>query len=336
MVQITRRFEKGAVPVIVLAGFLGAGKTTILNHILRTGVGARVAVVVNDFGSVNIDSLLIVSQTDRKMELTSGCICCVMDGGELDEALDSILESAPDVIIIEASGIAEPEDLIRKLLLSSNKKIGYGGMIYAVDALNYQQTLKKHRRLTEHVELADLIAITKIEHCNDKAVTSLVDDLKKTTRALIVPAREGQLAPELLFDVPKREVIQPTLLQQDGHGHAHLHDEYNSVTFETDQPIDFIAFRQFMNQLPEGVYRMKGCIYFGISGFEQKFVLQSVGKRWDMYAEEWGELDKPRTILVLIGHQIDEEKTLTSLRNTVGESAEMMDMERYMAVRSNR
>src|SRR5690606_4792159 len=116
----------------------------------------------------------------------------------------------------------------------------------------------------------------------------------------IVAVKCGELAPELLFDIPKRPVMQPSLLQQDDE-HQHLHNDYQSLTFETVKPIDSEKFKAYMNRLPRGVYRVKGIVYFGMAGYEQKFVVQAVGGRWDMYAEEWGEGETPSTMLVLIG-----------------------------------
>lgn len=329
MVKLTRRAGKDTVPVIVLAGFLGTGKTTILNHVLRAAVGARIAVIVNDFGATNIDAMLIAAQTDRKLELTNGCICCSMDGGELEETLNTALSVNPDVLIVEASGIAEPEDVARLIILSPNKKVGYGGLVYAVDAVNYQETVVKHRSITRHIEIADLVIVTKTEKVPKATVSNLVDELERITKAPIVPVKNGELAPELLFDIPERQEVQPLLLQQDEHHHHHLHDEYESVTFEASEPIDPTKFKAFMNQPPRGIYRVKGVAYFGVAGYEQKYIVQSVGGRWDMYAEEWSEGEVPCTTLVIIGADFDSSATLKTLAATVGEGGEMLDILRY-------
>lgn len=318
-----------AVPVIILGGFLGAGKTTILNHILMSTIGVKVAVMVNDFGSVNIDSQLIKGQTENRIELTSGCICCVMDNGELEEALESVLVDTPDVILIEASGIAEPEDLVRRIILSPNKKINYGGMVYVVDGLNYQETVVKHPRITEHIGLGDLVVITKTEHMSENAVESVKRTLHTHTTSSIVAVKKGELAPELLFDIPENDNNQLSLLEQNDHYHTHLHDAYQTVTFETDKPISFTKLKEFMDTIQDGIYRIKGFVYFGLAGYEQKFTLQSVGKRWDMYIEEWDEKEVPRTTLVVIGISFNEKNILEKLKNIVGEDEQMVDLERY-------
>lgn len=327
--MLTRRIHKDAIPVIILAGFLGAGKTTVLNHILASAAGARIAVIVNDFGSVNIDSMLIAARTDRKLELTNGCICCGVDGDELEETLEMAIKTKPDAVIIEASGIAEPDELARLIIVSSNEKVGYGGLVYLVDAVNYHETIQRHKRITRHIAAADLVVLTKVEKVTDASSRELIEELSKSTKAPIVPVKNGELAPELLFDIPERISTQLSLLEQDEESHSHLHDAYQSMTFETARPIDPEKFKTIMDQPPEGIYRIKGIVYFGVAGYEQKFVLQAVGGRWDMYAEEWSEGDQPATTLVLIGAGFDENKTRKDFEAAIGESGVMIDIQRY-------
>lgn len=286
--------------------------------------------IVNDFGSINIDLLLITAETDRTMELTNGCICCSMEGGELEETLVAALAVKPDVVIIEASGVAEPKDLARLVILSPNQQVGYGGLVYVLDALHYEETLKKHRRITEHIALADLVVLTKTEHIADAAKERVMQKVSKKTKRPIVPVRCGELSPELLFDIPERVEVQPSLLQQhEVHAHRHLHDEYQSVTFIESQPLHPEKLKAFMNHPPRGIYRIKGWVYFGMAGYEQKFVIQSVGGRWDMYAEEWNGDEVPQTTLVLIGTNFDEDEARGALRHTIGPSDEMIDIRRY-------
>lgn len=328
--MLIRRAAKDTTPVIILAGFLGAGKTTILNHVLKEAVGARLAVIVNDFGAVNIDSLLITAQTDRKLELTNGCVCCSVGDGELEETLDMALSAKPDAVIIEASGLAEPEDLARLIVLSPNKRLAYGGMVYVVDGVKYDETLQKHPALVRHLDVADLVVVTKTEHVTKHHVDEFLKELAMRTHAPIVTVQRGELAPELLFDIPKRDEVQLSLLQQgDGHSHHHLHDEYQTMTFETSDPIDLVKFKVFMNHPPRGVYRIKGIVYFGVAGYEQKFVVQAVGNKWDMYAEEWSKDEAPRTLLVAIGSSFNIDEALQSLAASVGEAQEFLDLRRY-------
>src|SRR5690606_23384342 len=119
------------IPVVVVAGFLGAGKTTLLNHLLHNTRGARIGVIVNDFGAVNIDSMLVAGQVDSMVSLSNGCLCCVVDVSDLYAMLDRLAHrnSDLDVIVVEASGLAEPRNMIRLVLGSENEYITYGGLV---------------------------------------------------------------------------------------------------------------------------------------------------------------------------------------------------------------
>ncbi|MEU3719379.1 CobW family GTP-binding protein, partial [Streptomyces californicus] len=103
------------IPVVVLAGFLGSGKTTLLNHLLRNRAGTRIGVVVNDFGAIEIDAMTVSGQVGSTVSLGNGCLCCAVDASELDTFLETLTRPSArlDVIVIEASGLAEPQELVR-------------------------------------------------------------------------------------------------------------------------------------------------------------------------------------------------------------------------------
>src|SRR6201991_2688892 len=105
------------VPILLVTGFLGAGKTTIVNHLLAHAEGRRIAAIVNDFGAINIDAELIAGASDGVVSLTNGCICCSLEG-DLLRTLAAILRRSPrpDSIVIETSGVAAPADIVRNLM----------------------------------------------------------------------------------------------------------------------------------------------------------------------------------------------------------------------------
>ncbi|WP_030560058.1 GTP-binding protein, partial [Streptomyces exfoliatus] len=106
-----------------------AGKTTLLNHLLRNRAGNRIGVVVNDFGAIEIDAMTVAGQVGSTVSLGNGCLCCAVDASELDDYLATLTRPAArlDVIVIEASGLAEPRELVRMLLASDNPRVRYGG-----------------------------------------------------------------------------------------------------------------------------------------------------------------------------------------------------------------
>ena len=128
-------------PLTILSGYLGAGKTTLVNRLLRADHGLRLRVIVNDFGAINLDAAAIDSRSGQAIALTNGCICCSMQGdlfGALNAALDN--DPRPDHILIEASGIADPAAIAAAALVE--RDIGYGGIVTLVDALNLPSLLE--------------------------------------------------------------------------------------------------------------------------------------------------------------------------------------------------
>src|SRR5215471_13079886 len=127
----------GSVPVLAVAGHLGAGKTTLLNHLLRNSRGVRIGALVNDFGAVNIDAMLVAGQVDAMASLSNGCICCAVDGEEVGEMLGKLVAVKPrlDLIVVEASGVAEPASLARTVITLDDPRFHYAGLALVVDGL---------------------------------------------------------------------------------------------------------------------------------------------------------------------------------------------------------
>ncbi|MFD1658648.1 CobW family GTP-binding protein [Streptomyces caeni] len=190
------------IPVVVLAGFLGSGKTTLLNHILHHSGGSRVGAIVNDFGAIEIDAMAVAGALgDSTVSLGNGCLCCAVDAGELDRYLDRLADPAAgiDVIVIEASGLAEPQEIVRMVLASEQPRVHYGGLVEVVDAVEFDATRARHPELDRHLALADLVVVNKTDRAGDgerivRLVRSLADG------AAVVPAAYGRIDPGFLFD----------------------------------------------------------------------------------------------------------------------------------------
>lgn len=150
-------------PLTVIGGYLGAGKTTLINRLLAEGHGQRILVMVNDFGAINIDAALIRSQSDDMLELSNGCVCCTM-GADLFMAIGDVLDRAPrpDHLVIEASGIADPARIAQVAMAEPD--LSYGGVVTVVDAQNYDALAADFQigtQLRGQVDVADLILISK-------------------------------------------------------------------------------------------------------------------------------------------------------------------------------
>lgn len=198
------------IPVVVLAGFLGSGKTTLLNHLLHRSGGSRIGAIVNDFGAIEIDAMAVAGALgDSTVSLGNGCLCCAVDASELDQYLERLAEPSLgiDVIVIEASGLAEPQELVRMLLASEHPGVVYGGLVEVVDAVEFDDTRARHPEIDRHLALADLVVVNKLDRAADaERVLGLVRSL--VDRAAVVPATYGRIDPEFLFDCrPSEERI---------------------------------------------------------------------------------------------------------------------------------
>lgn len=332
------------VPVVLVAGFLGSGKTSLLNNLLRGDHGVRIGVIVNDFGSVNIDAMMVAGQVDSTVSLSNGCLCCAVDVGEMDAMLDRLTRADIDVIVVEASGLAEPRNMVRMILGSENPRIGYGGLVVVVDAAEFDDTRRRHPELDLHVRMADLLVLNKTDLIDDVAVDALRGRVGALNdRSPVLETTHGRVDSRLLFDEvvrvdegPRQMSLDELLVEdQCGDGdHEHLHDRYRSVTFTSAAPIEPRALVRFLEDPPAGLYRVKGFVYFGIPGHTQRYLLQTVGRHIRFDRAPWRRGHERGTELVLIGSGIDEEAVQRGLAacvaSTPGAADAMTAVHRYV------
>ncbi|MET7598619.1 CobW family GTP-binding protein [Streptomyces sp. NPDC004082] len=323
------------IPVVVLAGFLGSGKTTLLNHLLHHSGGSRIGAIVNDFGAIDIDAMAVAGALgDSTVALGNGCLCCAVDAGELDDYLERLARPSAgiDVIVIEASGLAEPQELVRMVLASENPRVVYGGLVEVVDAAEFDATRERHPEIERHLALADLVVVNKLDravagrqgqgdgpdepHADGERVLRAVRDL--AGRAAVVPATFGRVDPEFLFDCRPSEERIGQLSFDDLHVHGdgghggerggrsgHLHSGYESLSFTSDVPLAPRRLMDFLDSRPEGLYRIKGYVDFGPADPRNRYAVHAVGRFLRFYPEPWTGTGERLTQLVLIGAGID-------------------------------
>ncbi|MEU9360532.1 GTP-binding protein [Streptomyces sp. NPDC048301] len=305
------------IPVVVLAGFLGSGKTTLLNHLLRNRAGNRIGVVVNDFGSIEIDAMTVAGQVGSTVSLGNGCMCCAVDASELDSYLETLTapSAALDVIVIEASGLAEPQELVRMLLASDNPRVRYGGLVEVVDAAEFTATLKRHPEIERHLAVADLIVLNKTDRATEEELLAVREAAGAAGgRAAVVSTAYGRIAPELLIDPVLRPeddegtrqlTFEDLLPEADRMHDEHLHAAYESLSFTTPVPLDPRRFMAFLDSRPAGLYRIKGFADFGAGDPGNLYTLHAVGRFLRFEPRPWGRGEARLTQLVLIGAGID-------------------------------
>lgn len=326
IVVTAQRSGARAVPVVILAGFLGAGKTTVLNHLLQHSDGRRFGVLVNDFGAVNVDALLVSGRSAGTLNLANGCICCTTDAEGLEEALGSLAASGVDAIVIEASGIAEPEALIRMVLAARNERVAYGGLIYVVDAAHLEQTLDEHPAVGGHIAVADLLVCNKI----DLVAGDRLDRVRERMSALnetapVLAVTRGAVDPGLLTegtgpradDGPRQLTIGEVLTEEEsgaaGCSHGHLHDAFESVAVESDLPVDPRRLAALLERPPAGAYRCKGLVFVDLPGHRgHAYEVHAVGGFVRVDTRPWHDGARG-TSLVVIGAGLDVGAARTAL-----------------------
>ncbi|MDK9497328.1 GTP-binding protein [Streptomyces katrae] len=317
------------IPVVVLAGFLGSGKTTLLNHLLGNRGGTRIGVVVNDFGSIEIDAMSVAGQVgDSMVSLGGGCLCCAVDGSELDAYLDKL--AAPvhriDVIVIEASGLAEPQEMVKMLIANENPAIRYGGLVQVVDAAEFDRTRAAHPETDRHLSVADLVVLNKTDRVDPAERARIEGEVAALCApgTPLVGADHGRIDPELLFDRrPWTETrgqlsFEDLIAEAEEHDgrdpHAdHAHARYESVEFTSDQALSPRRFIDFLDRRPAGLYRIKGFVWFGVPGYQERYEVHAVGRFLRFAPAPWGRGERRRTQLVLIGSGTDGPGLLREL-----------------------
>ncbi len=325
---------RGPVPVVLLAGFLGAGKTTVLNHLLRSGSGLRIGVVVNDFGAVSIDALLVSGAVDGAVTLGNGCICCTTDADSLESVMGELVKPAAglDVVVIEASGLAEPTALVRMVTAARADRILYGGLIYLVDAEQFDDTRGRHPQIDHHIALADLVLVNKTDRVSVEQAASVHETIRGcNASAAVLATTHGVLDPAMLIDLPDtvadngpRQLELADLLTDDHDDHehehadhAHLHDGYQSVDFATDAPLHPRALAELLERPPVGVYRVKGVVFFDAPGHRGRYVVHGVGGHISVTATRWAPDESPTTHLTVIGAGVDVDEVRAAIEATV-------------------
>ncbi|MGH8245673.1 MAG: CobW family GTP-binding protein [Gammaproteobacteria bacterium] len=295
------------IPTAIIAGFLGAGKTTLVNQILNHSRDSRIAVLVNDFGDINIDAQLITRVEGETISLSNGCICCSIRG-DLVAALLRLLERdpLPDYIVIEASGISDPSAAAMGLVMSTRlaAALQLDAIVTLVDAEQAPEADSDYADLaTDQLAAADIVIINK----TDCATRAQIDDVTEWARrvspqARIVEASFCRVPLELVFGTGAPGVM-PRVDAISGHNHA-LHPEhaerFSAWSWTHAEPLSFEATYAFFKALPLSIFRAKGIVYLD-DVRDRRVILQMVGKRVLLSRGAPWDAAQPGSQIVMIG-----------------------------------
>jgi G3E family GTPase len=297
------------VPLTILTGFLGAGKTTLLNRMLSGEQDRRVAVLVNDFGAINVDAELVVGVEEDMISLANGCVCCQIRD-DLLEAVDRVLAmpEAPEHIVLEASGVADPASIYSTFADPENRdRLRLDSVTCVVDSEQIFEHLDDVPELLmlrmRQIGCADLVILNKVGLVSEAHVAWIrrwIDSVMNRVR--IIEADYCDIPVDILFGSGDRSIGD--VMGTDGPVETTEHDHgavFETWSFESDLPFSIDALEQMVRRdLPASVYRCKGIIH-GDQDPQSRFTLQVVGRRTEVNRlDPWGET-APRSRIVAIG-----------------------------------
>jgi len=297
------------IPVTIIGGFLGSGKTSLLNHIINNTRGKRFAVLVNDFGEINIDAKLVVSVEGETISLSNGCVCCVIRDDLLKEVIRLFdRDPLPEHIVIESSGVARPLSVAETFFNPSVQRlVEVQNMIALLDADLVIDDQADYTDLAySQIAVADLVVINK----TDLASPRQIEDVRQKVEAIVPRARIlettfGEVPLDLIFDDQMSRAVaglreRNNLLTP--HSAPATNGEFDTWTFRSQAEWSFNALQRAVDHLPKGIYRAKGMVRLDLET-DDYGILQVTGRRgWLKLVEPESDEDEVVTTeLVFIG-----------------------------------
>jgi G3E family GTPase len=285
------------VPILLVAGFLGGGKTTVVNDLLAHAEGRRIATVVNDFGAINIDAELIAGASDGVVSLTNGCICCSLEG-DLLRTLAAILRRSPrpDSIVIETSGVADPAEIVRNLMDPVIwREARLETVLCVVDATTSAAKLNDPL-LRSQLRAADVLALSKTDLVDTPGRERIRNVVKAARPAVVVvDALHGQVPAELLFPADPDRAPTP---RNPGRRRP-ASDRYETLSWTSDRPVSLPRLQNTIGRLAPRLARAKG-LFEAVEQPGRQLLLQFAGGRATLAPAGTSSPGLPRARIVFI------------------------------------
>lgn len=279
-------------PISIITGYLGAGKTTLLQRIIDQAEN-KIAILMNEFGEIAIDSKVIKGENINMVELAGGCVCCSLVG-EFEAAVKEIIEKVnPDLIVVETTGVAEPDALAFDIE-ENIPAVRLDSIITVVDCDAIIRYPNIGHTGVAQIEMADIIIMNKKDLVSDDDLESVEETVKDINqKAIIFHAVKGSVNTRLLFGVSFERALEKKEHRE------HL-DGMEYFVYESEAVMRRDDFENFSGSIPEGIYRSKGFVKF----FDGTYLFNFVAGRWSL--EKFG--NEERTRLVFIGKNASESK----------------------------
>ncbi len=299
-------------PVTVVTGFLGAGKTTLVNHWLGQVERGELGVIVNELGAVGIDGALLSERARALIEIAGGCVCCTTQA-ELAQALDAMSASPqpPARILVETSGAASPAGVLRALAGGSRRgAFELDGVITVFDVTRAEAVLTQDVAI-EQLGYADLVVLSRVDACSSEQLAQTRDLLlARNGAAVLVEAARGAVTWPSAASLEQLLALRSSSpFQLRSAWPAQQSHEYESVSLEAEGELDGERFAEFMeNEVGSQsgrIFRIKGIL--AVAGVDARMIVQGVADTVEVdFGEQWGEATRASR-LVVIGFGLDRQ-----------------------------
>lgn len=324
--------SRGPTPVSVITGFLGSGKTTLINHILTSNHGKRIAVIENEYGEVSVDDALVLQAKEEIFEMANGCVCCTVRG-DLMRILRKLMRRsrAFDAVMIETTGLADPAPVIQTFFMDDDLREAFNldAVITVVDAAHVVQHLEEEKpdgvenESVEQIAFADRIVLNKLDLVTPEQKADIIARIKainapaeilETTHSKVDVARLLGIG---AFSLDRILASEPDFLEDKEHEHD---SSVTSVGISCPGALDIAKLNAWLGQLLRergaDLFRSKGVLC--IDGSDDRYVFQGVHMLLQMTSSANGDVapwkpgEERRNRLVFIGRGLDREEITTS------------------------
>ncbi|MCG8569977.1 MAG: GTP-binding protein [Spirochaetes bacterium] len=307
--------KKNTIPISIISGFLGCGKTTFINRIVHDFPEKKIGVIVNEFGKIPVESHLINNSENQIIELNTGCMCCLVRKDIISAAQDLIsLNPDLDYLFVETSGLSDPLPVAQTFIHNDlNGKIKLDTIINLIDSSCFMQNFSQFDIIMQQTRLADFVFLTKLHLAHERSIEyarAFVKNLGKKTKVY-------ELTEE--FEINKFfeiiDLVDKLPIPNEDH-HQHNDTDIEVINFETENNFDLHKFEYFYRNNLDGIIRAKGIIYcHSTKGRQEKFVFQAVAEKKELIKQDIAVNQEKKSILIIIGISLDKEQILNQLKN---------------------
>lgn len=285
------------IPTTIVTGFLGSGKTTVINYLIEylQSRGEKVAYVKNEVGETDLDARLMRGKNIKATALLNGCICCTLVGPFINAINELVANYNFDRIIVESAGTADPASLA--IMVEDHPLLLRDALIAIIDVENFEGYKNLHDVARRQAEMTDLVIFNKIENSNLEQKRRIVGYVRELNEySPIVEAPKGKLNPELVFGIVPQDLSKLKTHESD----HEYNDQINAFTYSSQQTFDKYKLKQLIESLPKNIFRVKGLVKTN-NGFE---VLNAAYKRANFLPVSSSLLEENSdTNLIIIGFQ---------------------------------